>query len=136
MFARQLGMALRSAWLVVSLELAVVLLAPFLLSAETIYALAPVCEWKARRHKECVLCGMTRSFVAISRGDFSEAMRRNRGSIPLYALMIVNEGAALGFALGWLQSKRRNLRANSEPGVGRACVSGDAGRFSAVPGSA
>lgn len=102
MFAHQLRTALALAWLALSVAVGGVLLAPLVLSPATVYALAPVCQWKAKYHRECVLCGMTGSFVAISRGDFQTAARRNRGSIPLYLALVANQGAALCFVLGKL----------------------------------
>ncbi|MGA2326739.1 MAG: DUF2752 domain-containing protein [Bryobacteraceae bacterium] len=102
MFAYQLRTALRIAWLAVSLAVGVVLLAPLVLPQETIYALAPVCQWRAKYNRECIFCGMTASFIAISRGDFETAAQRNKGSIPLYLALVANQCAALWFALGQL----------------------------------
>ena len=102
MFAHQLRTALCIAWLAVSVAVYGALLAPLALSPATVYALAPVCQWKAKYNRECILCGMTGSFVAISRGDFQTAARRNQGSIPLYLALLANQCVAFCFALGKL----------------------------------
>jgi hypothetical protein len=101
-FARQLRTALCIAWLTMSVAVCGVLLAPFVLPPATVFALAPVCQWKVKYNRECVLCGMTASFVAISRGDFHTAARRNKGSIPLYLALVTNQCVAFCFALGKL----------------------------------
>jgi len=99
-FGAQLKRALWIDWLVVSGAILFVLLAPLVLPERTALALAPVCEWKAKHHKECPLCGMTAGFVAISRGDFARAAERNRGSVPLYGALIMNECLAARVVLG------------------------------------
>jgi hypothetical protein len=101
-FAHQLRTALCIAWLAVSAAVCGVLLAPLVLPPATLYALAPVCQWKAKYNRECALCGMTASFVAISGGDFHTAARRNKGSIPLYLALATNQCVALCFTLGKL----------------------------------
>lgn len=98
-FREQLRKALWIDWLVVSGVILFVLLAPLALPARTLFALTPVCEWKAKYNAECCLCGMTRSFIDISRGDFARATERNRGSVPLYAALLANECLAAWFIL-------------------------------------
>lgn len=72
--------------------------------------LAPVCESKARYNKECALCGMTRAFVHIARGEFREAYALNRGSVALYAAFLANLALA---ALVAAARARRRIRAGS-----------------------
>lgn len=95
------------AWLAASIVLLPVLTAPFLLPAETIYRLEPVCEWKARHNRECALCGMTRGFLAISRGEFQRASSLNRGSVPLYFGLILNELIAGSTGMKLVREGRR-----------------------------
>ncbi len=94
MFRAQLRTALLISWLIVAAVLGSAAAAPFLLSPARIASLTPVCEWKARYHRECLLCGMTTGFILISQGRFGEAERRNRGSVPLYAAFCANALAA------------------------------------------
>jgi hypothetical protein len=82
-------------WIIVSVVILLILLAPFALSMDTLKAIVPVCEWKAKYNRECPLCGMTRSFVYISHGDFTQARDQNRWSVHLYAIFLVNEILAL-----------------------------------------
>jgi hypothetical protein len=105
----QISTALRRAWAVVSLALALALLAPAALPASVVFRAAPVCQSKLRYGKSCPLCGMTHAFVAISRGRFAEAARENRASLPLYAGMAANQ---LFFAAA-LVRRRRARRASS-----------------------
>jgi hypothetical protein len=83
--------ALRIVWRALSLAALSAVLAPWMFSAEQIAAVVPKCEWKARYGKECFLCGMTTAFIAIAHGRVGEAERVNRGSVPLYAGLVVNQ---------------------------------------------
>ena len=103
MFANQLRSALLIAWVAVSVAISGILLLPFALTPGTVRALAPACQWKTKYNRECAFCGMTSSFVAISRGDFRTAAKRNRGSIPLYLALVGNQCVAIWFALGNLR---------------------------------
>jgi len=105
MFAEQLRRALLIAWLIVSAAIVPLLAAPFVLPPGTIQSLAPRCAWKTRYGRECVLCGMTTSFILISEGRLNEAASRNRGSIPLYAALIWNECMALWYLGGGMQPR-------------------------------
>jgi len=78
-------------WLILSLVVLLVLIAPFALSADTIAAVVPICEWKAKYNKDCPLCGMTTSFILISQGGFKAAWLANKASLPLYTAFVVNE---------------------------------------------
>lgn len=90
------------AWLVLTLVTVPVLLAPFLLPSQTIFAWTPVCERKAKYGQECALCGMTRSFVLVARGRFKEASLANPGGLPLFAALLSNQLVALGFFSRWI----------------------------------
>jgi hypothetical protein len=118
MFAEQVRTSLLAAWLVVSAALFAVLAAPFLLPPQTIFSLAPKCEWKTRCGRECAMCGMTTGFILISRGRFNDALGRNRGSIPLYAAVVWNECTAFWYAIGGLrrswEARRRPRRLQTE----------------------
>ncbi len=95
--ARDLNVSLRLVWVIVSFAILLVLAAPFVLGAERVARLTPVCESKARYGRPCAFCGMTTSFLAISDGRIEDARRSNRGAIPLYALFVVNEVCAFVF---------------------------------------
>jgi hypothetical protein len=90
--AGDLKAALRIVWIAIGSVVLATLLAPWILTPAQIAAVTPKCEWKARYGTECILCGMTTAFIAIAHGRFSEAERSNRGSIPLYAGFVLNEG--------------------------------------------
>jgi len=85
------------AWLVLTLVTVPVLLAPFLLPSQTIFAWTPVCERKARYGQECALCGMTRSFVLVARGEFKGASQANAAGLPLFAALLSNQLVAVCF---------------------------------------
>ena len=99
MIARPLATSLLLAWLALSVAAGGVLLAPLVLPPAALEALTPECQWKAKYHRECILCGMTRGFVEIARGEFRAAARHNQGSLPLFLTLLANECLALGFTL-------------------------------------
>jgi len=57
---------------------------------ETALRLSPVCISVAEYGTECSLCGMTRSFVAISNFDISKSLGYNRAGTALYSIFVIN----------------------------------------------
>lgn len=94
---KQLIFALTITWLVLSFAALVILALPYVLSDEAILRLAPACESKLKYNTECMLCGMTTSFLHISRANFNQAYQTNRGSILVYVLLLSNQVIVLGF---------------------------------------
>jgi len=84
-------------WLIISLVILITLIAPFVFSSERLASLTPTCEWKAKYHRECILCGMTTSFILISRGNFTAALSANRASLALYLTFVANQISVLLF---------------------------------------
>lgn len=125
MFADQVRTSLLTAWLIVSAVFLAVLAAPFVLSPQTIISLAPKCEWKVKYGRECVLCGMTTSFILISQGRLNGALERNRGSLPLYSAMVGNECIALWVAIGglWRSRERAGWKRRQLQTEGLSCKS-------------
>jgi hypothetical protein len=80
-------------WLIVALGAGALAAAPWVAGEEAVYGWVPRCSG-------CSLCGMTTAFVHISRGEFDEARRANRGSLPVYAGFSANALAALIF-IAW-----------------------------------
>ncbi len=98
MFVEQLKTALTIAWLIVSLALLIAVVGPFVLPADVLFRLAPGCEARAEGH-ECAFCGMTTAFIMIGHGLPGEAWRANRGSLPLFSVLVWNECVALWFVV-------------------------------------
>lgn len=98
----------RAAWLILSAVALGLLIAPWVMTPAQIAFAIPPCEWKARYHRECPLCGMTTAFFLISEGSFRAAMQSNRGSVPLYFAFVGNE-AVLGLMgyRNWRQNRKR-----------------------------
>jgi hypothetical protein len=101
------------AWMVISVLVFGVLLAPLILPGATIRRLEPRCEWKARYGKECPMCGMTTSFMLICRGKFKEASKANRASLPLFSILLANELCAI-LLLRRFYGEGRHLRLRQE----------------------
>ncbi|MBI1787219.1 MAG: DUF2752 domain-containing protein [Acidobacteria bacterium] len=98
-------LAFRWVWRILSLVALGVLVAPFLLSADKLAVWTPVCLAR-REGSSCALCGMTTAFAAIAQGRWRDAQALNRGSLPLYAFLALNQ---LGLVLD-LYHRRRSRR--------------------------
>lgn len=99
-------------WVIISIIILVILVTPFVLPADTISVLVPDCEWKAKYNKECILCGMTTSFILISQGKFTQAIQSNGLSVWLYSILLLNEIFAGFFILTKLIQRKLNLTVN------------------------
>jgi hypothetical protein len=110
MDADRLKTAFFAVWLILSGVILVLLCLPFVFPPEAIQAAAPVCQWKARYDVECPFCGMTRSFLLISRGEFSRASLAHGLSLYLYTALILNELAAALVLIRRSVTARRRLK--------------------------
>ncbi len=66
-----------------------VILLTFFLADNYILGTLPLCEYKASYGKECAVCGLTRSFLEISKGNLQEATSYNSASIPLFTALVL-----------------------------------------------
>ena len=90
------GAALRIVWGLITLLMLTALALPWVASDAAILARTPRCAAQVRDHAPCALCGMTRAFLALSRGQVRQAQHLNPYSSGLYAGFVV---ACLAF--GW-----------------------------------
>lgn len=88
-FKKDLREAIKIVWILYSaLILIVILLTIF--SPETLYKISPVCYSISMFGTECFMCGMTRAFIEISGGNFSNAYDLNRLSLFLFSASLIN----------------------------------------------
>ncbi|MBP3301786.1 MAG: DUF2752 domain-containing protein [Opitutales bacterium] len=73
-------------WGVFSLGCTLLVLAFFCLPEDLLHTIS---RSVSVPHDDCILCGMTRAFCAISRGDFDEAHGFNSGSLCLFFGMAI-----------------------------------------------
>jgi hypothetical protein len=86
-------------WLAVSAACLATVLAPFALSQSSLAAVVPRCERQVREGRPCVACGLTRSYYAMSRGEWGAAAEHNRAGPALYVAFWANSVGAVAFAL-------------------------------------
>ena len=86
-----LKISLLIVWSLISIIVFGILALPFITDSETIFRITPECQWQIKFGRECILCGMTRSFVLISKGCFTQAHSLNRGSILLFLFFVSND---------------------------------------------
>ena len=87
----QLRVALVAVWLILSFVALAPLAAPFVLSEESLLAAGRRLQAAPHMEERCVLCGMTRAFAAVARGDFGRARTLNGWALPLYGTLVGNE---------------------------------------------
>ena len=107
---RQLKLALFVVWIVLSGIILVSLVAPFLISSDSIIAIVPECDWKVKYDKECLLCGLTRSFVCISQGSFTKAQKLNKFSVYIFMFFLLNEVAVMSLLIRELKKSRHFIK--------------------------
>ncbi len=97
MIAHEARLGITSAWLMVSAILLFILMAPHLLSQDSL--LSESASFRLPHHdpERCFLCGMTRAFIAISHGRPTEALAFNEWSLHLYGVLVLNELGAVVF---------------------------------------
>lgn len=76
-------------WTVLSAIFLLLLIFPFLFEEFFILDIVPLCQ-SVEYGIECSLCGMTRAFIQITKGNISEAISLNKGSIHLFIAMLIN----------------------------------------------
>ncbi len=108
-----LKIAMLIVWLVLSTVVLLILISPFLLSQNTLFALSRLCELNHVPHIESPLFGMTRAFIDISRGEIRPAAQLNKGSAYLYGIFLLNEFILFGFLVYKLTNKRRSNYAST-----------------------
>jgi hypothetical protein len=77
-------------WSIITIILFFILLFPFIAKDNIVLKVSPTCISVIKYHRECPMCGMTRSFIEISHCKFSSAFHYNRGSIFLYIIFLLN----------------------------------------------
>lgn len=91
MHNRELIKSIYAVWVIVSAFLLVLLVALLLLPETLLLFISSEVQLPHHNQETCFLCGMTRSFIAISRGKFNEAMVTNSWSTALYLIIVLNE---------------------------------------------
>ena len=85
----QLKSAFFDVWIILSFLILVILIGPFVFSADSIYSVTS--KLQTEHKTKCLLCGMTTSFIKISKGEFDEAISVNKYGIYLFVFLLVNE---------------------------------------------
>lgn len=103
-------MMVRKVWLPVWAVLSCLLLAPSLMAlAVSPDGMNSLAASVAVPHRECPLCGMTRGYAEMARGNIRAAWRWNRGAPVWFMAGLLNGGAAVVY-LAWLWRGRAMRR--------------------------
>lgn len=77
-------------WSVITIISFGVILFSFFADKQTVLNNSLTCVSKSKFNTECSLCGMTRAFIEIANGNISNAISFNKGSVPLYFVVLLN----------------------------------------------
>jgi hypothetical protein len=91
MMAQEMKVAITSVWLIISAILMIMFITLYLLPESALLAASGAFQLPHHDQKQCLLCGMTRAFIAISRGNLADAVTFNNWSVTLYGMFLVNE---------------------------------------------
>jgi hypothetical protein len=83
------------AWMVVSLLIFPLLLAPFVLPAHFLLSMLPNCPGEAAGGG--ILCSLGQGLILLSKGKLNQAVRATAAAIPVYAALIWNQCVAFWF---------------------------------------
>ena len=97
---------LTAAWLVASAMLLFILITPYLVPEKTLFSASEAFKVPHRSGETCALCGMTRAFAAIARGDFAAALIYNRGAVAFYGALLANQLVVAFFLLRRMHKRR------------------------------
>src|SRR4030066_2199807 len=91
MIAQEIRVAITSVWLIISAILLTMFIALYLLSESTLLSASGALQLSHHDQEPCLLCGMTRAFIAISRGNLADAVTFNDWAVALYDIFLANE---------------------------------------------
>lgn len=87
---QSIRLELRVVTFIISIVTTIVIFTSFVISLEDLeqgnVVLIPHYLSQTSKHESCFLCGMTRSFIAMSAGNFAQAKRYNKFGPSLYGL--------------------------------------------------
>ena len=98
-FLKDLKKSLLISWIIITSIIFILLISPFLFPEDVLLSISPSCESKTILGKECFLCGMTKSFISISQGNFYQAYRLNNFGIYLYLIFCLNVLSLMSFSI-------------------------------------
>ena len=98
-FIRDFKKSLFITWVIICLVILLIQIAPFILHEEFLLSLTPTCVFIKYFNRECFSCGMSHSFISISKGNFDEAYRFNKFGIYLYLFFVLNILSLLLFSI-------------------------------------
>ena len=104
--ARHARRTFTTAWLVASALLLFLLIALYFVPEKTLFAASEAFKVPHRNGETCALCGMTRAFAAIARGDFATALIYNRGAVAFYGALFANQLVFAFFLLRRMHKRR------------------------------
>lgn len=107
-FSSELKIAFRIVWIILSIFIFAILILSFFFPY-TFMDISPVCVSKSVYGAECFMCGMTRAFIEISSGRFSEAFNLNKLSLILFSVFFINSVIFISYIIKTISVRVSNL---------------------------
>lgn len=77
-------------WSVISTILIAVIICPYVFTESSILSYSPKCYSKLILNQDCALCGMTRGFIQLSKGNVYSAITYNQLSPFIFFFFVMN----------------------------------------------
>ncbi len=84
-------------WAIISIISMMVVATPFFFTENYILSISPNCYSRAFLNQDCSLCGVTRGFIQVSKGNFESAILHNQMSPYIFLLFSMNSILFLAF---------------------------------------
>ena len=92
-------------WVILSVFMACTIASPYVFTQGQILELIPPCQAIIQNGLPCSLCGMSRAFISISRGELGDAVGYNPWSTVLFMIFTVNTLLFLSMVAKYMLSR-------------------------------
>tara|TARA_R110002072_G_scaffold235697_1_gene393306 strand:+ start:20789 stop:21112 length:324 start_codon:yes stop_codon:yes gene_type:complete len=96
--------ALYIVWGIIAVMGQVLVLIPFIIDEKVLLKSTPVCTASLSGEGSCLFCGLTRGFIALSKGMIEEALLWNKFSLLIFLFFLINF-IIFTFSLIYLKNK-------------------------------
>jgi len=86
----EIGKAFYIVWGIVAIAGLILVLIPFFIEEQALLKTTPMCTTVVTGEGSCAFCGLTRGFIALSKGQIEEALLWNTFSLYIFIFFILN----------------------------------------------
>jgi len=97
--------AFKAAWVVYSIAALLIIIISACIQQKYVLQATPACYSIRQFGKPCFMCGSTRSFMQMGRGNIHQALSYNRFAVALFLIFIVNSIIFTYYTTNFLKQK-------------------------------